>query len=174
MHEQTGTAQTIEPGGCCPRFDPTVWDQDEITWNEKPFMKERVHSFFHVPIDMRQKMTKGMRVVEAFDAAPERGVALCDERSRWSADLYIEVTHPIPDTDMAFLSGTYLTKVYEGSHRDIPIWAEDMKKYVEHEGASAKKIYFWYTTCPRCAKAYGKNYVVLFAELGARPASASA
>jgi hypothetical protein len=28
-----------------------------------------------------------------------------------------------------------------------------------------KKLYFSYTTCPACAKAYGKNYVVLFAQV---------
>ncbi|TSC93668.1 MAG: hypothetical protein CEN91_156 [Candidatus Berkelbacteria bacterium Licking1014_85] len=25
---------------------------------------------------------------------------------------------------------------------------------------------FSYTTCPKCAKVYGKNYVVLFAQVG--------
>jgi hypothetical protein len=27
-----------------------------------------------------------------------------------------------------------------------------------------KKTYCYYTTCPRCAKKYGKNYVVLLAQ----------
>jgi len=30
------------------------------------------------------------------------------------------------------------------------------------------KLYFGYTTCPSCAKAYGKNYVVLFAKVDDR------
>ena len=32
------------------------------------------------------------------------------------------------------------------------------------QGRSSEKLYFWYTTCPKCAKVYGKNYVVLLAE----------
>jgi hypothetical protein len=28
-----------------------------------------------------------------------------------------------------------------------------------------KKWYMWYTTCPKCAKKYGKNYVVVIAEI---------
>ncbi|MHC1707784.1 MAG: hydrolase [Bacteroidales bacterium] len=28
-----------------------------------------------------------------------------------------------------------------------------------------KKTYFYYTTCPKCAKAYGKNYVVSLVEV---------
>lgn len=27
-----------------------------------------------------------------------------------------------------------------------------------------KKMFFYYTACPKCAKAYGKNYVVLLAQ----------
>jgi len=26
-------------------------------------------------------------------------------------------------------------------------------------------MYFFYTTCPKCAKKYGKNYVVILAEV---------
>jgi hypothetical protein len=26
----------------------------------------------------------------------------------------------------------------------------------------------WYTTCPKCAKKYGKNYVVILAEIDSR------
>ena len=27
------------------------------------------------------------------------------------------------------------------------------------------KMYMWYTTCPGCAKKYGKNYVVIISEV---------
>ncbi|MGE5758418.1 MAG: hydrolase [Sideroxydans sp.] len=30
-----------------------------------------------------------------------------------------------------------------------------------------RKLYFYYTTCPKCAKKYGKNYVVILAEVEA-------
>jgi hypothetical protein len=28
-----------------------------------------------------------------------------------------------------------------------------------------EKLYFFYTTCPKCAQVYGKNYVVLLAKI---------
>ncbi len=28
-----------------------------------------------------------------------------------------------------------------------------------------KKQFMWYTTCPKCAKKYGKNYVAMVAQL---------
>jgi hypothetical protein len=41
------------------------------------------------------------------------------------------------------------------------------QRILELEGKNKKvqKLYFCYTTCPKCAKAYGKNYVVLFAKI---------
>jgi hypothetical protein len=40
-----------------------------------------------------------------------------------------------------------------------------MKQLVSREGKHLRKLYFFYTTCPRCAKHFGKNYVVAFAEV---------
>ena len=33
------------------------------------------------------------------------------------------------------------------------------------QGQQMRKLYFFYTTCPKCIKHYGKNYVVAFAEV---------
>ena len=44
-------------------------------------------------------------------------------------------------------------------------WTTEMQAYVEKKNKKIKKLYFSYTTCPKCAKAYGKNYVVLFAQI---------
>lgn len=30
-----------------------------------------------------------------------------------------------------------------------------------------EQLYFAYTTCPKCAKAYGHNWVIVFARVGA-------
>lgn len=40
-----------------------------------------------------------------------------------------------------------------------------MKDYVASKDKSLQKLYFFYTTCPKCAKHYGKNYVVLLAQV---------
>jgi hypothetical protein len=44
-------------------------------------------------------------------------------------------------------------------------WIKEMKLFVQSRGEQMKKLYFFYTTCPACAKAYGKNYTVLLAEI---------
>ena len=67
------------------------------------------------------------------------------------------------------LSGTFLTRVYDGPYRNAPKWVEEMKRWVASKGRKADKLYFAYTTCPGCAKAYGHNYVVLFARVADAP-----
>lgn len=158
---------TVAPTGCCPPFDPETFHEKEITWKDKPFVKERVHSLFHIPLDMAHKVTHAMRLIEEADAAPAQGLMLGDELSPWRSDLYIDVTGPVPGADVVSLSGTFLTRVYEGPFRDAPKWTADMRAYCAAKGHEARKIYLGYTTCPRCAKAYGRNYVVLFAEVAA-------
>ena len=90
---------------------------------------------------------------------------LTDENSLWGADIYIDVSKKVPDAQMATLTGTFLTKVFEGPYQNVGKWSEEMKKYVKNKGKNLKKLYFSYTTCPKCAKAYGKNYVVPFAQI---------
>ena len=92
---------------------------------------------------------------------------LGEELSAWRSDLYIETTKDVPDAEMVHLSGTYLTKVFEGPFRDAPKWEHEMQRFVAGRGKHADKIYLGYTTCPACAKAYGENYVVLFARTAA-------
>jgi hypothetical protein len=66
---------------------------------------------------------------------------------------------------MATLSGTFESKVFEGPYKNIRSWINQMQEYVASRGKVSKKLYFYYTTCPRCAKVYGKNYVVLLAQV---------
>lgn len=66
---------------------------------------------------------------------------------------------------MAKLTGTFLTKVFEGPYRNIGKWMKEMWAFVAARGKPAGKMYIYYTTCPKCAKKYGKNYVVFLAQV---------
>jgi hypothetical protein len=151
--------------GCCEPFDPEPWDGKEITWNNRPFVKDRVKSVMHVPVNMGKIVTKNMTLIEKAHAKAPVQLMLVDEKSAWGEDLYIDVTKDVPGAEMAEISGTFLTKVFEGPYQNIGKWIEEMTGYVRGKGKVLKKTYFSYTTCPNCAKAYGKNYVVLFAQI---------
>lgn len=85
----------------------------------------------------------------------------------WGADVFIHVLQDVLGARMASLSGTFLSKVFEGPYRLVHQWMKTMKAYVTAQGKRHGKMYCCYTTCPRCAKKYGKNYVVLLAQVRA-------
>lgn len=157
--------QTIKPTGCCEPFNPEPWQDKEITWQNKIFVKDHVCSFLHVPLNMGGKVVKNLGLIEKAGAKAAYQLMLTDEKSLWGADIYIDVAKEVPGAEMAKLSGTFLTKVFEGPYRDAGKWAKEMEQYVKSKGRELKKLYFSYTTCPKCAKAYGKNYVVIFAQI---------
>jgi len=156
---------TSDTDVCCPRFHPELWDEQEITWMNKKFVKDRVRSFLHVPLNFGSVMIRNMGLIEAADAKPEEVIVLADENSLWGADVYIDVAKDVPNARMATISGTFLTKVFEGPYKNIKTWIGEMTDYVKSQGQEVKKFYFYYTTCPKCAKKYGKNYVVLLAQV---------
>jgi len=157
--------QTIKTTGCCDPFNPEPWQEKEIKWENKIFVKDHVTSFLYVPLNMGQKIVKNMELIDKAGAKASYQLMLTDEKSLWGSDIYIDVSKDVSGAQMAKISGTFLTKVFEGPYQNAGKWAEEMNKYVESKGKKIKKLYFSYTTCPKCAKAYGKNYVVLFAQI---------
>ena len=154
-----------DPAECCPRFDPTPWQEQRVTWDNKLFVKDHVISFLHIPLNFGAVMRRNVTAIEAANAAPDNMIVLSDEKSLWGADVYLEVTRAVPGATMATLSGTFLTKVFEGPFRNIKSWIAQMSQFVRQQHCSMQKLWFYYTTCPKCAKKYGKNYVVLLAQL---------
>lgn len=150
---------------CCPRFDPRPWSETEFTWINKRFVKDRVTSLLHIPLNYGAVMKRNVGPIHAAGAFPEPVVILTDENSLWGADVYIEVNKDIPGATMAAISGTFLSKVFEGPYRNVRQWITEMKNYVRGKGKTARKFYFFYTTCPKCAKKYGKNYVAILAQV---------
>ena len=152
--------------GCCPRFDPEPWDEKEFQWDEKLFIKDKVRCLFHIPLNFGKAMIRCMEKMEKADAyTPESPIVLSDHTSPWNMDLYIEVSKDIPNTENAKFSGTYLSKVFEGPYKNARIWCKEMQQWTSNKGKESKRQLIYYTTCPKCAKHYGKNYVVYFAQV---------
>lgn len=147
--------------GCCPRFDPEPWDEREITLQDRLFVRDRVRSILHIPLNFGGVMLRNMERIQAADALAAEPLMLVDENSLWGADVYIAVSKEVPGAGMESISGAFMTKVFEGPYKNMRRWAKEMHSYVASKGKGIKKLYFFYTTCPRCAKAYGKNYTVI-------------
>ncbi len=152
--------------GCCPRFNPEPYDEKEHTWENKRFIKDKVFCLFHMPLTFGKAMVRCMKKIEQADAfTPEVPLGLSDHTSPWNMDLYIEVSKEVPGANNVLLNGRYLSKVFEGPYQETGNWCKQMKEWVESQGKTIKRWLMYYTTCPKCAKAYGKNYVVIFSEV---------
>ena len=150
---------------CCTKFNPEPWDEKDITWESKIFVADRVRSLFHIPLNFAGVMKRNLALIEEAGAKSSDMIVLSDENSLWGADIYIDVTKNVPNARMSTISGIFLSKVFEGPYKNMRIWIKEMKEHVSSKDKKLKKLYFYYTTCPKCAKLYGKNYVVLLAQV---------
>jgi hypothetical protein len=150
---------------CCPRFDPTLWDNKEFEWNNKRFIKDKVFTFFYMPINFGGVMKKLCTIMEKAEAKMSDGLLLADHTSKWNMDLYLATDKEISGVQNTTLSGKFLSKVYEGNFKDTGKWCKDFENYAKGKKVEIKKMYMWYTTCPKCAKKYGKNYTVIVTQI---------
>ncbi|MCX6013553.1 MAG: hypothetical protein NTV30_09160 [Chloroflexi bacterium] len=102
--------------GCCPRFNPEPWQEKEVVFKDKIFLKDKVRCFLHIPLGFGKVMVRDMEKINNADALAPEPLMLAYCKPLWRMDLYIAVSKDVPGANMIRLSGTYLTKVYEGSY----------------------------------------------------------
>ena len=151
--------------GCCPRFNPEPWEKEMISYDEKLFVKDQVVSFMHVPLNFGGVMKRMMGKIDAVESCQPDPIVMTDEKSLWGADVFIGVDKEIPGAEMVKISGSFMPKIFEGPYKDMSKFVKEMLTYVTSKGQEMKKQYFGYAYCPRCAKAYGKNIVVILAQV---------
>lgn len=155
------TQQSLQE--CCPKFDPTIWDNKVFDWQDKKFIKDKVFTIFFMPLNYGSVMKRMQEKVVKAGAKIEGYLCLSEHSSKWKMDVLLAVDKEVLNAENVTLGGKFLSKVYEGNFKDTGIWMKDFKKYVKDKGSELKKIYMWYTTCPKCAKKNGKNYTVIIA-----------
>lgn len=155
------------PTGCCPEFVPSAWDNKRFQFRDKLFMKVSTHSFFHLPLDMNSVMKRAMEQIDKASAGSgNEYIMLSRDVSPWKSEHFISVSKAVPASETVRLSGTYAAKVFEGSFKDMGKWYKRLVDYAKAKREAPQDVYFSYTTCPRCARIYGKNYVVGFVKTG--------
>lgn len=157
--------QKDETPECCPQFDPALWDDKVFEWNKKIFIKDKVFTLFYMPVNFGAAMRRLNAKVEAAGAEMPDWLCLSDHTSMWNMDLYLAVDREVKNAENTTLSGKFLSKVYEGPFKDTGKWMKDFESFTQKKGLKPLKTYSWYTTCPKCAKKWGKNYVVIIGQI---------
>lgn len=152
---------TRDESKCCPPFEPVKWDDVIIEWNSKKFIKDKVCTVYYMPINFGVAMRRLDSKVRGANANVPDWLCLSDHTSKWNMDVYLAIDKEVPGTENVELSGKFYSKVYEGKFSETAKWCKDFEKRAKLKDLNIKKWYMWYTTCPKCAKRYGKNYVAI-------------
>lgn len=152
--------------GCCPRFKPGGWDNAELHFQDKLFVRATTKSIAHMPLNMGTVFRKTFKSIEDAGAhSDDDFIVMSREQSAWSAEHLFSVKREVPGQEMVRLTGDFTTMVFEGPYKDVPRWHEQVVENVKARGKETGNVYFFYTTCPKCARTYGKNYVIAVAQL---------
>jgi len=152
------------PTGCCPRFHPDPWENHEFSLDGLTFLRASTRSVFHIPLNMESVMTRAQMAIAAAGASPrDRYLMLSRDLTPWRADHLLLVTGEVPGYPVVTLNGAFHSRVFEGSFGQMGRWFKEMEKDLSARGLPMGEVYAFYTTCPKCAKVYQKNYVVLLA-----------
>lgn len=154
------------PTGCCPRFHPEPWEGHEFSLEGLTFLRTTTRSFLYLPLNMGSVMARTQKVIADAGATPtDRYLMLSRDTSLWGAEHYLLTNGPVPGHEAQSLHGSFHTRVFEGSYSQMGSWYKQMERDLTERGLPLTEVYAFYTTCPNCAKAYGKNYVVLMAKV---------
>jgi hypothetical protein len=138
---------------------PDLGRKKEITWVNKLFVKGNVPQFLHIPLPCTMARIVGnmWKKIEKARANPDLKdfIMLATESSSWKGEIYFNVLKEVPDDENVKLCGTYVTQVFDGPYNAVPKWIKEIDQYLSQMGKKAKKYYFYCTTCPKCARAYG-------------------
>ena len=157
---------TVNTTGCCPKFNPDGWDAQELHFRDQRVVRATTHSAMHVPIDIARVFTRVQRHINKVGAHQDgKFIVLSRDDTAFRSTHLFVVDRDIPDEEMGSLSGDFITKVFEGPYSNAKEWHQVMQQAVRDRGHEPGDVYFFYTTCPKCAEAYGHNYVVAVAEI---------
>lgn len=150
---------------CCPRFQPAPWDDTLLEWEKKRFIRAAVPTLFYIPLGFGRVMRKLDRLAATGGAKWVDHLCLSEHVSPWRMDLYLAVDREVPGAENVTISGKFYSRVYEGEFRDTGKWMDEAGKEAAARWYDIRRWFMWYTTCPRCAKKYGENYVVLLGQV---------
>ncbi len=159
----------VDADVCCPQFDPAPWEKTTHVWNSKLFLKDSIPELFHIPLPgtYKRAVSRMWKKAEDAGAAPDLKdfLLLAYDPSPFKSELFMSITKEISGEENVRLSGTYISKVFDGPYNKVPAYIDEMNGYLASIGKSAKKHYIYFTTCPKCAEKYGHNYILALAEV---------
>jgi len=119
-----------------------------------------------MPLNFSKVMVKNIEIIKKAKAEEKNPIVMSKQGPFIGTfKIYISISKKIKGANTKTLSGTFLTKAFEGPYKNMGKWVKEMKEYAKSKRKEIQTLYFYYTTCPKCAKIYGKNYTVILAKI---------
>lgn len=127
-----------------------------------------MRTFFHIPFPP----SIGKKVTKMHELAQKAGATIPDltdalilfrDPSAFRSEIYYAVTKEVDGANNTTITGSFVTRVYDGPFNKVPVFIKEMGKFLEERGQTAKDYYVHYAYCPKCAKKYNHNYMIIFA-----------
>ena len=154
---------------CCPLFDLKSWEKKKrVVWKNKLFIKDSMRTIFHMPFPwiIKKKITNLCKIGEEHKVIPKKDwLMLFKDPSAFKSNLYLTVSKPIKQAHTIKISGKFEARVFDGPYKDVPKFMKQMNSELKSKNLVAKQYYVHYAYCPGCAKKYGHNYMILFAQV---------
>lgn len=152
---------------CCPKLNINLWENKTHIWKNKLFLKGEIKQIFHIPINLNKVINEMFSKIKTNNIAPSNKdfLMLFYDPSPWKSEVYMTITKKIKTEAITTLSGTFVSKVFEGKYNDIPKWIAQMNKHFASKEIKVIKYYFHWAYCPKCAKKHQHNYCVAFAQI---------
>lgn len=153
--------------GCCAVPNVSAWNDKEVSFEDKKFIRQYTRSFLFIPLNMAKVMTQLQKIAaEAHvEVDPKEVMILSRDLSPWKAEQLYAVSKEVPGADNVTLSGDFLTQTFEGPYSDAKKWYDSLTAFAKKKAKTVERVYLFYTTCPKCAKHYGKNYTIGLAKI---------
>ena len=127
---------------CCPKFDPSLWDEKTFNWESKEFIKDKVFTLFYMPINFGAVITRLTNKVQNAGANIPDWLCLSYHVSKWKMEIFLAVDRNIPESENVNLSGKFMSKVYEGDFKKTKVWCEDFETYVKGSEENVYVVYY--------------------------------
>ncbi len=155
---------------CCPEFHPEKWDEKTTIWERQQFIKASVPAFFHIPFSwmIGSRITKMYELAKDADAIPDDwldAIVLFNDPHTFRSDIYMLVTKEVPGAENVTLSGTFISKVFDGPYNAAPKFMKKLNVYITSLGKEVEDYYVHYAYCPKCMEKFGHNYQAWFAKV---------
>lgn len=122
--------KTQEHQECCPVFDPEPWDNKTHNWVNKLFIRDYLTQFFHIPFPPMMAKVIGRMWKKAVDAGAATEMKdfllLAYDPSPWKSELYMNVTKEVPGAENVKLTGTFISKVFDGPFNHVPEYIKEL------------------------------------------------